>query len=479
MVLFEGVSIVEEFRTSPLRSVFHEKAGKFEDLSCALLDRYRCPEDYLKFVLAGQLSSDKGYFRFGPDVCFGRTCRGERQLYVEPPLYDVLDDVAMPDANVYLQFDPTEIIDNLRLERYADAGSKDSFRNILKKCYYAVRSAIPSSLRLQVQRFHARHWKELPFPQWPVDTTVENICERLMLLSLEAGDVEKIPFVWFWPRGARGCLMMTHDVETEAGRDFCTNLMAIDEAFGIRASFQIVPEKRYPVPVEFLKAITSRGFEVAVQDLNHDGRLFDDKDEFLRRATSINYYGRTYGAKGFRAAVLYRKPAWYEALDFSFDMSMPNVGHLDPQRGGCCTVMPYFIGKILELPATTIQDYMLLHLLNERSIDLWKLQADLILKKNGLISFIVHPDYVMDPDTRTVYESLLAYLQDLRVSSQIWHALPSEIDGWWRERSQMRIQKCGDSWTIEGKGAERATLAYAKNVNGKLVYEMDGQDGTY
>jgi hypothetical protein len=37
-------------------------------------------------------------------------------------------------------------------------------------------------------------------------------------------------------------------------------------------------------------------------------------------------------------------------------MSVPNVGHLEVQRGGC-TVMPYFIGRIVELPVTTSQDY--------------------------------------------------------------------------------------------------------------------------
>ena len=38
-------------------------------------------------------------------------------------------------------------------------------------------------------------------------------------------------------------------------------------------------------------------------------------------------------------------PIGWQRLDFSFDMSIPNVAHLDPQRGGCCTIMPYFIGN--------------------------------------------------------------------------------------------------------------------------------------
>jgi hypothetical protein len=193
----------------------------------------------------------------------------------------------------------------------------------------------------------------------------------------------------------------------------------------------------------------------------------------VRRAALINRYAREYDAKGFRAGVLYRNPDWYDTLDFSFDMTVPNVAHLDPQRGGCCTVMPYFIGKILELPVTTVQDYRLFHLLKERSIALWKDQVELILEKNGLAAFLVHPDYVQDHDTKRVYEELLKYLRGLSDKIPIWYPLTSEVDAWWRARSVMSVVKHGDSWRIEGDGAERAVLAFAKNVDGKLVYEVE------
>ena len=74
---------------------------------------------------------------------------------------------------------------------------------------------------------------------------------------------------------------------------------------------------------------------------------------------------------------------------------MPNVAHLDPQRGGCCTVMPYSIGDLLELPLTTIQDYPLFHNLGRYDLALWNQQIELILKNHGLISFIIHPDYTL------------------------------------------------------------------------------------
>src|SRR5260370_19913736 len=107
--------------------------------------------------------------------------------------------------------------------------------------------------------------------------------------------------------------------------------MDINDSFGIQASFQVVPEERCGVLPRFLAAIRNRGCEIAIQDLNHDGRLFDDRKEFLRRVALIHRYAKEYGAKGFRAAVLYRKPEWYDAINLSFDMSIPNVAHLDPQ----------------------------------------------------------------------------------------------------------------------------------------------------
>lgn len=435
--------------------------GSADMLSQAVSERYRCPENFFEFAVSGKLSPEAGYFQFGPDItCYGRSSPAA------PDLVGCSTPLGLP-------FDPTEVINNLRLENYARSPGSDRVRSLLKTLYYLLRPLAGLRLRKQVQKFRARNWKKLTFPRWPVDTTVEDICEKLLLLSMQAKKVDKVPFIWFWPNGARGCMTMTHDVETKAGRNFCHELMDLDDTFGIKASLQIVPEGRYSVSPEFLSGIRDRGFEVGLQDLNHDGRLFDDRDEFLRRAKAINQYAAEFDAAGFRAAVLYRNPDWLDALDISYDMSIPNVAHLDPQRGGCCTVMPYFIGNILEIPVTTVQDYMLFHILEDRSIDLWKSQVDLILQKNGLASFIIHPDYVMEPDTRAVYEKLLEYLRELRAKTEVWLALPREIDGWWRARSQMRLLKDGHSWRVEGEQADRAVLAYAKNVNGKLVYELE------
>ena len=438
------------------------------------MERYHSPEEFFNFGLLEPLSAEAGYFRFGPSaVCFGRTHAGKNGHRADSALSDAIGDVKKDHSKLLLPFDPGEIIDNLRLERYMNSRNGDSgFRKLLRKMYYLVRPLTNLALRRRVQKFHARNWKKEMFPKWPVDTSVEDLCETLLLLSMQTKGVDRIPFVWFWPEGARAGMMMTHDVETDAGRDACEDLMNMDDSFGIKAVFGVVPQDRYEVPSKFLESIQTRGFEVAVQDLNHDGRLYDNKAEFLRRVVLINRYGREFGASGFRAGILYRKPEWFDALEFSYDMSIPNVSPIDPQRGGCCTVMPYFIGRILELPVTTIQDYTLFHVLNDYSIDLWKSQIDLILKKNGLMSFIVHPDYLVDLHSLSAYEELLGHLKNLRAKTPVWSALPREIDAWWRARNKMTVVRDGGSWRIDGDEDGRAVLAFAKNENGKLVYEV-------
>jgi len=449
----------------------------------AIVDHYRCPETFAGFELGGKLYNDRGYFRFGPEtVCYGSSSFGSARDRSTGPLHDALADVTISNGTVQLPFDPGEVIENLRCERYQEDG--DGHRNGLRVgsmargLYYALRPFLPVSIRRHIQRAYLSGWKDIQFPQWPVDRTVEQCLERLLALSMKAQGVQTVPFVWFWPDRAPSCAVMTHDVEHLAGRNFCSQLMDLDEAFGIRSAFQIVPEGRYPVPGALLDQIRSRGFEINVHDLNHSGRLFSNREDFSRLAERINQYGREYGASGFRSGALYRNQAWFDGLDFSYDMSVPSVAHLDPQRGGCCTVMPFFIGQLLEIPVTTTQDYTLFHILNDYSIDHWKQQIGAIARHHGLASFIVHPDYVIAKRARATYQALLEHLARLRDDGETWIALPREVDRWWRQRSQMSVVRTGRGWRVEGAGSERASVAFATRVGDTLAFTFEDERST-
>jgi hypothetical protein len=248
--------------------------------------------------------------------------------------------------------------------------------------------------------------------------------------------------------------------------------MDLDDSFGIKSAFQVVPETRYDVGNGFLDSFRARGFEVNVHDLNHDGSLFREREEFLRRAVLINRYVKEFRTEGFRSGAMYRNQHWYDAFEFSIDMSVPSVAHLEPQRGGCCTSMPYFIGNILELPLTTIQDYSLFHILGDYSIELWKQQIELLIQRHGLVSFITHPDYLIEKRAQRTYLDLLSQLAQLQAEKRLWITLPSEINRWWRSRQQMRLVPDGDQWRIEGPDSERAQIAYASLEGDRVVYSL-------
>lgn len=439
-----------------------------------LEEYYRCRAGELRLSAQRARSSDPRFFKFGRLTCFGKY---NESLKSEGPTDwpDASDGITRGiDGSILVPFEPSEVANNLRREKYSEESprGRSRFDHAIVSAYYLIRPLLSVSIRKHLQKVRLGGWQGLEFPVWPVDHTVDSLCEELLLQCMRSQGIEKVPFIWFWPDGAPSCAIMTHDVETSAGRDFCDAVMDMDDAYGIKASFQVVPEARYGVPASYIEGIWKRGFEVAVQDLNHDGRLFNDRQRFLERSEKINRYGREYRASGFRAAVLYRNQDWYDELDFEYDMSVPSVAHLDPQRGGCCTVMPYFVGNKVELPVTMTQDYSLFHILRDYSLDLWNRQMDLIMRQHGLINYIIHPDYVIDKRERDVFEALLARLGDLRNETGLWIALPKDVTRWWKQRNAMKIVGNGYNLHIEGEGSERARLAYASERDGRVAIEL-------
>jgi hypothetical protein len=439
-------------------------------------DYFRIPSGILKPTRGGGGQGPKGYFRLGSEIiCFGRCSGGASASNPEDKLHDALAGIHADGNDLFVPFDAMELVTDLLRERYvprATGTGLHSASSIIRRGYYCLRPLLSVALRKHLQRLRLKGWDKRTFPAWPVDRTVDKILTTLLSRTLRASGLDSIPFIWFWPEGKAACSIMTHDVETLAGYRFCPELMDINDRFEIKSSFQIVPTGRYPHSPEVLTEMRSRGFEINVHDWNHDGHLFSDRTLFLDRVPMINGAGTRLGAKGFRAAILYRNTEWFRDFSFEYDMSLPNVAHLDPQPGGCCTVMPYFIGDILEIPVTMTQDYSLFHILRSRSLDLWKHQLEMILEGNGLASFIVHPDYIQTSPEQSVYIELLQYLTELRSQRGLWIPLPGELNRWWRERSQMQLVREDGRWQIRGAGAERARVAYATPDDDGLSYSL-------
>ena len=258
------------------------------------LEYFRCPANYVDFRLAGELPPEPGFFRIGSDLtCYGRTSVGQTCGDSSGQLEDISSALRAEKNVCVLPFNLDEVVENLRFERYAGAMPvirRSLTKAVGRKTYYAMRPFLPTSVRKHLQRMALRGWERARFPRWPIDQTVDRLFDRMMACVIRAHPGEPIPFIWFWPDGYSSCATMTHDVETAVGRDFCGKLMDLDDAFGIKSSFQVIPEVRYEVSDEFLHTIRERGFEINVHDFNHDGDLFRDREEFLRRVARINDY---------------------------------------------------------------------------------------------------------------------------------------------------------------------------------------------
>ena len=445
----------------------------------AVVDQMKCPASALDGIEAGA-AGGAGFFRFGNLRLYGRVDGGAVAPSCTEPLPEARPQAGSGNGRSRLPFDPTEVIDNLRLERYVGAvnsevGYLSNKQSFARRVYYALRPLFPVAFRRILQRRALKDWSKIPFPNWPIDTTADDVAKQVMMLAVEAAPEKKVPFIWYWPRGYSSCGIMTHDVETGVGQDFCPRMLELEKRYGIRSAFELVPEVRYEISDQVVEAIRAAGSEVCIHGLNHDGRLFDNEVEFRRRAKLINEYAAKYDAKGFRSPIMYRNPDWYDAYTFSYDMSLPNAAHLDPQRGGCCTLFPYFIGDVLELPLTTIQDYPLYHVLQSDPMEMWRKQTGEIHARNGLASFIIHPDYNMEPEKQELYCELLAMLKTYGDAKRMWLALPKEVDAWWRQRHAMTLVQEGGRWVVRGEGAERAVVAWATVAGGELKFEVPNE----
>ena len=122
----------------------------------AVLDHFLCPEGMLDFQINREPSGPAGFFQFGSGAtCYGRSSRGVTAS-PEVQLADALADVSTSNGSVQLTFDPDEVIENLRLERYAKTGWS-VYDQILKSIYYSVRPLTTRSFRRRIQKLRASH----------------------------------------------------------------------------------------------------------------------------------------------------------------------------------------------------------------------------------------------------------------------------------------------------------------------------------
>ncbi len=225
---------------------------------------------------------------------------------------------------------------------------------IANRVYYAVKPILPLTVRLFLRRWRATQRRKTYAGVWPIDPN--------------AGAT---PPAWpGWPEGKRFAFVLTHDVEGNKGLGRIERLMDLESKHGFRSSFNLVPEGEYRVPDSLRQAMDRAGFEVGVHGLEHDGKLYNSKAEFARKAAGINRYLHQWNACGFRSPLMQHRLAWLHQLDIEYDCSTFDTDPFEPEPDGAGTIFPFWVpgpngSGYVELPYSLVQDFNLFVVLRE------------------------------------------------------------------------------------------------------------------
>jgi peptidoglycan/xylan/chitin deacetylase (PgdA/CDA1 family) len=320
------------------------------------------------------------------------------------------------------------------------------------KAYYRIKRLIPQGLRHRLNSLAIRLRGKSDFPRWPCESALLDFWRKWLREGMRLMGETDGWHIGFWPDGMKCSIVLTHDVETAAGMRRIETMAIMEESYGFRSAWNL-PLQQYPIDWKMVDRLRGRGFEFGAHGLSHDGKLFRSECDFNRLGPILRKLADARNLKGFRAPSTLRCGDWIEKLGFDFDSSFADSDPYEPQPGGTCSVFPFFMSDMIEMPYTMPQDHTLIHVLRRSPLPVWTAKARWIESVGGMILTLVHPDYCGVGENLKEYENLLKYLSQV---SSAWRALPSEVANWWRQRDGLKLMVDGDTPVIEGPGASRA-----------------------
>jgi glycosyltransferase involved in cell wall biosynthesis len=300
---------------------------------------------------------------------------------------------------------------------------------MLTDIYYELKPILPWRLRVMLRKMRAERRRKAFAAVWPIDRA--------------AGAT---PFGWpGWPEGKQFALVLTHDVEGQKGLNRIPQLIKLTQKYGFRASFNLVPKGEYQVSRQLLDLLDRSGFEAGVHGLEHDGKLYQSKEEFAAKAIQIRKVLDNWGACGFRSPLMQHRLGWIHELGCEYDASTFDVDPYEPQPDGMSTIFPFWVSTgdstgFVELPYSLVQDFSLFKVLGETNVDIWKKKLDWVAEQGGMALINTHPDYMCfngslerDEYPLAYYEEFLSYTRE-KYSGALWHALPREVARYYCEK---------------------------------------------
>lgn len=324
-----------------------------------------------------------------------------------------------------------------------------------RRAYYQLKPFLPRTLtRLLRQKYDSLKRKDFLL-NWPLEDRFVQFLWEVLRKAILLSEVDSLVLQNFWPSSRRFACVLTHDIETFKGQKNVSKVADLEESFGFRSSFNFVAE-RYSVDKGLMKDLRQRGFEVGVHGLKHDGKLFNSRAVFNRRAQRINKYLASFGAGGFRSPLTLRHPEWMQLLNIDYDLSFFDTDPFEPIPGGTMSIWPFLLGHFIELPYTLVQDYTLTRILRETSPRIWTEKINFIEAYHGMALLNSHPDFLEDKVAWNIY---CEFLQNIKERDGAWNALPKNVAAWWRARSEgelsttdenlISVRLCDDTLVFE------------------------------
>ena len=321
------------------------------------------------------------------------------------------------------------------------------------RAYYCVKGLIPQALRHHLNSVAIRARKPLRFPSWPCESALVEFWRAWLKQGLEIQGAADAWHIGFWPEGAKCCIVLTHDVESRKGFDRMELIADLEEQHGFRSAWNL-PLAQYPIDWQRVARLRARGFEYGAHGLCHDGRLFRSHRDFAELAPLLERLAGEHDLRGFRSPSTLRDPRAIATMSFDFDSSFADTDPYEPQPGGTCSLFPFHLSRLIELPYTLPQDHTLIHLLHRNPLPVWTMKAKWIASIGGMILTLTHPDYCGDGVYLKAYAELLKQLAEINGA---WRALPFEAAAWWQQRALLRLRIENGRPIISGPGATRAT----------------------
>ncbi|MCC6740998.1 MAG: polysaccharide deacetylase family protein [Planctomycetia bacterium] len=320
--------------------------------------------------------------------------------------------VAEEGGRLACAFDARAALEVLRTESYREPAKPVT--RFLPFHYHRI----PGGLRIRIGQALAAMEKQ-GFPRWPVDPSGD----ALRWLLGERGGA--------WPGGKKFALVLSHDVDTADGMEFSPRLLDIEAKHGVPAAYSFVTST-YAIDKGFLRAVAQAGGEIAWHSDLHDNRIaFEDEAAIRARLDGARAFLDEFDVRGFRSPSLCRTPTLLRvaAERFTWDSSIPDTG----PGGGCASVQPFRVGKMLEVPLTLPMDADLVFRRRrpETWPDAWLDKARFVRDVGGCAVLCTHPETHFSGH-RAAWEAYDAFLNRVKELDP-WICVPRRIEAGMKE----------------------------------------------